>query len=330
MPLAGIEPALLAELDFESSASTNSATGAFGTFAEGKRSRSRRNIAGAPCRSTRGGQIAPASGHRSSDAAKHPSVIALGSTASGVRATTLQLREIDVTFDATASRSHARQPSQPALTAALSITAIAAATLAGAWFFQLVLDILPCELCLAQRYAYYLAIPLGALTALAAARGAPRAAARWRRGAILASRGARQCLARRLSRRRGMALFWPGPDRLLRPDRAISASAGNLLEQLDKVKVIRCDEVQFRFLGLSLAGYSVLISLLMAAVAAWGSASVCAADRALNGILIGFCACALCRKTVVYNIFVLAPPMHAANRPHLPAAVRTDAQCRAS
>jgi hypothetical protein len=29
VPLAGIEPALLAELDFESSASTNSATGAF-------------------------------------------------------------------------------------------------------------------------------------------------------------------------------------------------------------------------------------------------------------------------------------------------------------
>jgi hypothetical protein len=31
VPLAGIEPALLAELDFESSASTNSATGAFGS-----------------------------------------------------------------------------------------------------------------------------------------------------------------------------------------------------------------------------------------------------------------------------------------------------------
>jgi hypothetical protein len=29
VPLAGIEPALLAELDFESSASTNSATGAW-------------------------------------------------------------------------------------------------------------------------------------------------------------------------------------------------------------------------------------------------------------------------------------------------------------
>ncbi|MBK0690405.1 disulfide bond formation protein B, partial [Klebsiella pneumoniae] len=37
-----------------------------------------------------------------------------------------------------------------------------------------------------------------------------------------------------------------------------------------KVKVVRCDEVQFRFLGVSLAGYNVLISLLMAAIAGWG------------------------------------------------------------
>jgi disulfide bond formation protein DsbB len=36
--------------------------------------------------------------------------------------------------------------------------------------------------------------------------------------------------------------------------------------------VIRCDEVQWRFLGLSLAGYNFLISLLMAAVATWGIA----------------------------------------------------------
>ena len=35
MPLAGIEPALLAELDFESSASTSSATGAFRAQPEG-------------------------------------------------------------------------------------------------------------------------------------------------------------------------------------------------------------------------------------------------------------------------------------------------------
>ena len=36
VPLAGIEPALLAELDFESSASTSSATGAFRETEAGK------------------------------------------------------------------------------------------------------------------------------------------------------------------------------------------------------------------------------------------------------------------------------------------------------
>ncbi|MCJ9733862.1 disulfide bond formation protein B, partial [Bradyrhizobium sp. PRIMUS42] len=61
-----------------------------------------------------------------------------------------------------------------ALTASLLVTLIAAATIAGAWFFQLVLEILPCPLCLEQRYAYSLAIPLGALKAIAARAGAPR------------------------------------------------------------------------------------------------------------------------------------------------------------
>jgi disulfide bond formation protein DsbB len=37
--------------------------------------------------------------------------------------------------------------------------------------------------------------------------------------------------------------------------------------------VIRCDEVQWRFLGLSLAGYNVLLSLAAAGVAVWGLAS---------------------------------------------------------
>jgi hypothetical protein len=37
VPLAGIEPALLAELDFESSASTNSATGASAKSGQARR-----------------------------------------------------------------------------------------------------------------------------------------------------------------------------------------------------------------------------------------------------------------------------------------------------
>jgi disulfide bond formation protein DsbB len=172
-----------------------------------------------------------------------------------------------VTFDATASHSHARVPATPALTAALAVTVIAAATLAGAWFFQLVLDILPCPLCLEQRYAYYLAVPLGALVALAAARGAPRAV-------LVAGLG---ILALAALGNAGIGTyhagvewhFFQGPTDCTGPVGNLG-SAGNLLERLDTVKVIRCDEVQWRFLGLSLAGYNVLISLLMAAIAAWG------------------------------------------------------------
>jgi disulfide bond formation protein DsbB len=61
--------------------------------------------------------------------------------------------------------------------------------------------------------------------------------------------------------------FWQGPTECTGPVGNLG-SAGSLLERLDSVKVVRCDEVQFRFLGISLAGYNVLISLAMAAIAA--------------------------------------------------------------
>src|SRR5215217_5415714 len=98
------------------------------------------------------------------------------STAASAQASTLSPRKSAVTSDPIASPSHPRDHANAALTAALAITAIAAATIAGAWFFQLVLDIRPCPLCLEQRYAYYLVVPLGALIALGAARDAPRTA----------------------------------------------------------------------------------------------------------------------------------------------------------
>jgi disulfide bond formation protein DsbB len=174
-----------------------------------------------------------------------------------------------VTLDAAASPSHAPYASNPALTAALAITAIAAATLAGAWYFQLVLDIRPCPLCLEQRYAYYLAIPLGALVAVAAAKDAPRAVLV--AGLVLLAAAALGNAVLGTYHAGVEWKFWQGPTDCTGPIGNLG-SAGNLLERLDTVKVIRCDEVQWRFLGLSLAGYNVLISLLMAAIGAWGIA----------------------------------------------------------
>ena len=174
-----------------------------------------------------------------------------------------------MTLNTTAFPMHARA-ANPALTAALAVAAIAALTLAGAWFFQLVIGLVPCELCLKQRYVYYLAAPLGLVVAYAAAKGAPR-------GVVLAGLALLVLVALGNA---GLGVyhagvewkFWAGPTECTG---AVGnfGSAANLLEQLDKVKVVRCDEIQWTFLGLSLAGYSVLVSLLMAAIAAWGFVS---------------------------------------------------------
>jgi len=175
-----------------------------------------------------------------------------------------------VTVDATAHPSHARGGANPALTAALAIAAIAAATLAGAWFFQLVLDIRPCPLCLEQRYAYYLAVPLGLLVALLASKDAPRPVLLAGLALLVLAALANAWLG---TYHAGVEWkFWQGPTDCTGPVGNFGA-AGSLLDRLDTVKVVRCDEVQWRFLGLSLAGYNVLISLLMAAIAAWGLVS---------------------------------------------------------
>jgi disulfide bond formation protein DsbB len=177
-------------------------------------------------------------------------------------------KEANVTTETTAlPSSRAQRAAGPALTAALAVASIAAATLAGAWFFQLVLQILPCPLCLEQRYAYYFAVPFAGVVALAAARGARRNVLMVGFAILAVAVLGNAVLGTYHS---GVEWgFWKGPTECTGPVGNLG-SAGNLLERLDTVKVVRCDEVQWRFLGLSLAGYNVLISLLMATIAGWG------------------------------------------------------------
>ena len=172
-----------------------------------------------------------------------------------------------MTTETTALPSLRAGAGSPAQSAALAIAIIAAATLAGAWFFQLVVGLVPCPLCFEQRYAYYFVVPFAFLVALAAVRGAPR-------GVLIAGLA---ILAIAVLTNAVLGTYhsgvewglWKGPTECTGPVGNLG-SAGNLLERLDAVKVVRCDEVQWRFLGLSLAGYNVLISLVMAAIAGWG------------------------------------------------------------
>jgi disulfide bond formation protein DsbB len=165
--------------------------------------------------------------------------------------------------------SHPARASSPALTAALAILVVAAATLAGAWYFQLVLGLQPCPLCLEQRYAYYLSVPLAVLVALAAGLHAPRSLLIG--GLVILTLAALGNAVLGAYHAGVEWKFWAGPSDCTGPVGNLG-SAGSLLDRLDTVKVVMCDEVQWKFLGLSLAGYNVLISLLMAAIGVWGVA----------------------------------------------------------
>jgi disulfide bond formation protein DsbB len=146
-----------------------------------------------------------------------------------------------------------RARAEPKAAAAVAIAVIGLATIAGAYFFQYVLGYRPCPLCLEQRVAYYISIPLAAMILLGLSVGASRKVILLALLAIAAA-----------------MIWWAGPQDCSGPLMDFR-SGGSLLQQLQQVRVVRCDEAAWRFLGLSLAGYNVLISLAMAAIALWGA-----------------------------------------------------------
>ena len=72
------------------------------------------------------------------------------------------------------SRWTDRIAAEPAAAAAGAAFVLSLATLAGAWFFEYVLKLAPCPLCLEQRIPYHVIVPLSLLLAIAALARAPR------------------------------------------------------------------------------------------------------------------------------------------------------------
>jgi disulfide bond formation protein DsbB len=157
---------------------------------------------------------------------------------------------------------------EPAQTAPLVIAILGAATLIGAWIFQYGFGIQPCPLCLEQRYAYYVVIPLACLLALGGSFGASRKVLV---AGLVVIAGFMLWNAGLGAYHSGVEWgWWQGPQDCSGPITDLGG-AGGLLKKIETIRIVRCDEVQWRFLGLSLAGYNVLISLALAAIAAWGA-----------------------------------------------------------
>jgi disulfide bond formation protein DsbB len=152
-------------------------------------------------------------------------------------------------------------PSQE--TRAVLIAAASISILAAVWIFQ-GMGYAPCELCLTQRYAFYAAIPLALLTALLAGRsvhglariGFVLLAILFIAGAVLAAYHA------------GVEYhWWQGPTACTGGVTG-SLNVNDLVNTLNSEKVVRCDEVQLRIAGLSLAGWNVVASAALAVYAA--------------------------------------------------------------
>jgi disulfide bond formation protein DsbB len=163
-----------------------------------------------------------------------------------------------------------RARAEPAAAAAIAVFVLSLATLGGAWFFEYVLKLAPCPLCLMQRIPYHVIIPLSLLLAIAALVRAPRNLLLVGFAAIAIAAACNIVLG---IYHAGVEWhWWAGPADCSGPLTDLR-TGGSLLDQLHAVHVVRCDEAAWRFLGLSLAGYNVLISLALALIAGFGLAA---------------------------------------------------------
>ncbi len=143
------------------------------------------------------------------------------------------------------------------------------ATVGGALAFQHVGGYIPCALCLLQRDPYYYGIPIGVAAILAAVFRLPA----WSVRGLLAVVGILMLVGA------GMGVyhsgvewgFWEGPATCATSATGVATNAGSLLDDLNAYRGPSCTEASLRVLGLSFAGWNVIASLALAAVAFIGA-----------------------------------------------------------
>jgi disulfide bond formation protein DsbB len=160
---------------------------------------------------------------------------------------------------AVAATSPRSKPWQTAAIARLIALLLPVALLGGALGSQYLGGLHPCELCYLQRWPHAAAIALALLSFLA-----PVSSPRSRIFVFLAA------LAIAVSGVIGVyhagveAKVFEGFTQCTALPKGMSTA--ELLKQITHAPLVRCDEVQFRFLGISLAGWNAILSLAGAAL----------------------------------------------------------------
>lgn len=156
--------------------------------------------------------------------------------------------------EALAARSNPSASMQPGSAARLIALLLPAALLTGAFGSQYFGGLHPCEMCWWQRYAHMVAFTL-ALIAFAVAAYPSRSRAFTLLAALaIATSGAIGVYHAGVE-----AHIFEGFTTCTALPKA--ASTADLLKQITHAPLVRCDEVQFRFLGISMAGWNAILSL---------------------------------------------------------------------
>jgi len=150
-----------------------------------------------------------------------------------------------------------RIPSLPLIVFVTSVL-----VLAGAWYFQLVVKLYPCELCLAERWPWYAAVAISAgflgLRRPEVQRYAPALFG------LLFLAGF--CLA---AYHVGVEQKWiAGPDACTVSGSHQAKTIEELTAEIMAGPTVRCDDIQWSLFGISLAGWDALLCLAMVG-AAW-------------------------------------------------------------
>ncbi|MBW6527631.1 disulfide bond formation protein B [Sphingomonas sp. RHCKR7] len=137
---------------------------------------------------------------------------------------------------------------------------VPAALLAGAWAFQLIGGLYPCEMCHWQRWPHYGA---AAMAALAFVVRAPRVQATLVAGAaaLIVVSGAIGVFHAGVEYH-----WWQGMTACTQTTSTLGLSTDQALKDLLAAPIVRCDAAQWSLFGVSLAGWNALLSFVGAAL----------------------------------------------------------------
>ena len=140
---------------------------------------------------------------------------------------------------------------------------VPAALLAGAFGSEIWGGLVPCEMCWWQRYAHFAALGL-ALLSLPLARAPDRGRSFvWLAALAILASGAIGAYHAGVE----AGLFEGATQCTTNATAGLSGDA--LLKAIMAAPLVRCDQVQFSFLGISMAGWNAILSIAAALVILW-------------------------------------------------------------